>query len=251
MVEQEFIENNRYEIYGESGWENFDGVVVNTGDFDIHEIRTDNHSIKCTDKHKIYTSEGVRTADEVGKGDILFIQGGTTEEVISTRYIGKQNTTYDIFNSDSHKVHINQILTSNCDEFAFVEPSWKADEFWASNYPTVSASQTSKIIIISTPNGMYNKFHEIYTNAEEGRNTFKHSRYDYRVVPGRDEEWAKEQIRNLGKIKFNQEFGCFSGNSLININNTVTNEQECVTIGQLYERMSYEHCIRENSESET
>ena len=101
-----------------------------------------------------------------------------------------------------------------CDEFAFVEPSWKADEFWASNYPTVSASQNSKIIIISTPNGMYNKFHEIYTNAEEGRNTFKHARYDYKVVPGRDAVWAAEQMQNLGKIKFNQEFGCeFLGSS--------------------------------------
>jgi hypothetical protein len=148
-MEQEFIKNSRYEIYGESGWENFDGVVVNTGDFDIYEIKTDNHSIKCTDKHKIYTSEGVSTADEVERGDILFIQGGITEEVISTQYTGKQNTTYDIFNSDSHKVHINQILTSNCDEFAFVEPSWKAEEFWASNYPTISAAETSKIIIIS------------------------------------------------------------------------------------------------------
>ena len=71
-----------------------------------------------------------------------------------------------------------------CDEFAFVEPSWKADEFWASNYPTVSASPDSKIIIISTPNGLYNKFHEIYSKAEEGKNTFKHARYDYRAVRG-------------------------------------------------------------------
>ncbi len=101
-----------------------------------------------------------------------------------------------------------------CDEFAFVEPSWKADEFWASNYPTISASAESKIIIISTPNGLYNKFHEIYSNAEEGKNTFKHARFDYRAVPGRDEAWAREQMQNLGKVKFNQEFGCeFIGSS--------------------------------------
>jgi len=101
-----------------------------------------------------------------------------------------------------------------CDEFAFVEPSWKADEFWASNYPTISASKESKIIIISTPNGLYNKFHEIYSKAEEGKNTFKHARFDYRAVPGRDEEWAQEQMSNLGKVKFQQEFGCeFIGSS--------------------------------------
>ncbi len=101
-----------------------------------------------------------------------------------------------------------------CDEFAFVEPSWKADEFWASNYPTISASTESKIIIISTPNGLYNKFHEIYSKAEEGKNSFKHLRFDYKAVPGRDDDWAKEQMSNLGKVKFNQEFGCeFIGSS--------------------------------------
>lgn len=35
-----------------------------------------------------------------------------------------------------------------CDEFAFV-PQNNAEEFWASNYPTISSSETSKVIIIS------------------------------------------------------------------------------------------------------
>lgn len=100
------------------------------------------------------------------------------------------------------------------DEFAFVDPSWKADEFWASNYPTISASKTAKIIIISTPNGMYNKFHDLYINAVNKKNTFVHTKYDWKSVPGRDKAWAKEQLANLGRIKFNQEFGCeFIGSS--------------------------------------
>lgn len=94
------------------------------------------------------------------------------------------------------------------DEFAFVDPTWKADEFWKSNYPTISASKTAKIIIISTPNGLYNKFHEIYTKAEKGKNQFEHSFYDWRAVPGRDEEWAKRTKDDMGEIPFNQEFGC-------------------------------------------
>ena len=35
-----------------------------------------------------------------------------------------------------------------CDEFAFV-PSNNAEEFWSSNYPTISSSTKSKIVIIS------------------------------------------------------------------------------------------------------
>jgi phage FluMu gp28-like protein len=58
-----------------------------------------------------------------------------------------------------------------CDELAFV-PSNMAQEFWAANYPTLSASTTSKIIIISTPNGMGNLYHSLYVNAEKGENGF-------------------------------------------------------------------------------
>jgi hypothetical protein len=101
-----------------------------------------------------------------------------------------------------------------CDELAFVDPQWKADEFWASNYPTISASKTAKIIIISTPNGMYNKFHELYSKAEKKQNTFVPYFADWTRVPGRDEKWAAEQLANLGQIKFAQEFSCkFVGSS--------------------------------------
>lgn len=127
------------------------------------------------------------------------------------------------------------------DEFAFVEPSWKADEFWASNYPTIAASKDSKIIIISTPNGTFNKFHEIYTKAEKGENTFIAKKYDWTHVPGRDEKWAEEQKKNLGPIKFQQEFGCLDFSQVICINNSDTGQIEEITIGELYERLEREN----------
>jgi len=92
-----------------------------------------------------------------------------------------------------------------CDEFAFV-PENQAEEFWAANYPTISASRKSKIIIISTPNGLFNIFHKLYVDAESKRNTFAHTRVSWEEVPGRDEEWAEEQLMNLGPQKFAQEF---------------------------------------------
>lgn len=114
------------------------------------------------------------------------------------------------------------------DELAFVDPPWKADEFWTSNYPTVSAAQGSKIIIISTPNGMFNKFHEIYSKAEKGENTFVHAKYDWRSVPGRDDKWADEQRKNLGPIKFAQEYDCtFLGSS-----NTIIDGKTLVKLNQ-------------------
>jgi len=91
------------------------------------------------------------------------------------------------------------------DEFAFVRKN-VAEGFWSANYPTISASQESKICIISTPNGIFNLFHQIYSQAERGENEFKYIKSTWRDVPGRSDEWAKEQLRNLGKTRFAQEF---------------------------------------------
>jgi len=105
-----------------------------------------------------------------------------------------------------------------CDEFAFVN-SHQAEEFWSANYPTISSSKKSKIIIISTPNGMFNIFHRIYSQAERGKNTFVPTKISWQAVPGRDKEWALEQLENLGEQQFAQEFAVeFLGstNTLIN-----------------------------------
>jgi hypothetical protein len=107
-------------------------------------------------------------------------------------------TSPDAFRGES----INLLV---CDEFAFV-PGNQAEEFWAANYPTISASKTAKIVIISTPNGMFNIFHRIYSDAEINKNTFKPTKVTWVDVPGRDEEWAEEQRKNLGDRQFAQEF---------------------------------------------
>lgn len=107
-------------------------------------------------------------------------------------------TSPDAFRGESMNLLI-------CDEFAFV-PSNNAEEFWAANYPTISASKTAKIIVISTPNGMFNIFHRIYSQAVRGENTFVSTKVTWKEVPGRNQEWANEQLKNLGKQKFAQEF---------------------------------------------
>ena len=106
------------------------------------------------------------------------------------------------------------------DEFAFVEPPWLCEAFWMSNYPTISKSKVSKMIVISTPNGIGNLFHSLFTKAEKGINAFKHYKADWRCVPDRTEEWAKTEQNNMGKVRFAQEYLCeFLGSS-----NTVIEE---------------------------
>lgn len=105
--------------------------------------------------------------------------------------------------------------TYNCiflDEFAFV-PKNIAEEFITSVYPTISSGKTTKVIMVSTPNGM-NLFYKYWTDAVNGRNLYKPVEAHWSVVPGRDDKWAEDQIKQLGEEKFEQEFGCsFLGSS--------------------------------------
>lgn len=103
------------------------------------------------------------------------------------------------------------------DEFAFVPTHFQVD-FYTSVYPTISSGQTTKIIITSTPNGM-NMFYRLWTDAKNGKNSFVPFEAHWSMVPGRDEKWKEETIKNTSELQFRQEFGTdFLGsqNTLIN-----------------------------------
>lgn len=102
------------------------------------------------------------------------------------------------------------------DEFAHIHPNF-LNSFYRSIYPTLSSSNISRMIITSTANGL-NLFYQIYKNAIEGNNSFKPLRVDWWQVPGRDDEWKKREIKNLGSEElFNQEYG----NQFISSNNSI------------------------------
>ena len=103
------------------------------------------------------------------------------------------------------------------DEAAII-PNNIADEFFTSVYPTISAGETTKILLTSTPLG-YNHFWKFWNESLEGVNGFENMFIPYYEIPGRDEKWLEEQKQLLGDVKFNQEVMCeFLGstNTLIN-----------------------------------
>ena len=98
------------------------------------------------------------------------------------------------------------------DEFAFV-PDNIQEDFFKSVYPTISSGQTTKILVTSTPNGL-NLFYKLWVDSEEGRNNFKRVSVHWSDVPGRDEAWKEETIKNTSQEQFDQEFECeFLGSS--------------------------------------
>ena len=92
------------------------------------------------------------------------------------------------------------------DEFAFV-PNHVAEQFFASVYPTITSGKSTKVIIISTPNGM-NHFYKMWEDARNDKNDYITNEVHWSQVPGRDKKWKDETIKNTSKRQFAQEFEC-------------------------------------------
>lgn len=104
--------------------------------------------------------------------------------------------------------------TCLCDEFAFVDRSVQ-DSFLSSVIPTMSSGKTSQMIFLSTPKGR-ETFSNMWGEAVRGQSNFYPIKILWNQVPGRDEEWKKNMIKDLPnhEVQFNVEFGCaFIGSS--------------------------------------
>jgi hypothetical protein len=139
----------------------------------------------------------------------------------------------------------------NCvflDEFAFV-PNNIANEFFNSVYPVISSGKSTKIIIVSTPNGM-NLFYKLWMDSIEGRNNYKSFEIHWSMVPGRDEIWKEETVRNTSQRQFDQEFGCeFLGSSNTLISGYKLQQLRYIDPIAEFDKMKiYEHPIKENGE---
>ena len=120
------------------------------------------------------------------------------------------------------------------DEAAFIE-NWET--FFTSVFPTITSGKTTRVILVSTPNGM-NHFYSTWQNALEGKNDYKPIKVMWNEVPGRDEEWYQKTLAgmNFDHEKFSQEFSCVTGDTLIKIKDE-NNIEKYVTIEQLYSSM--------------
>ena len=135
----------------------------------------------------IWMQQGVKTWN---KGDVDLENG--------SRVFTSATTTSGIRGKSVNWLYIDE---------AAIIPNNIADEFFASVYPTISAGETTKILLTSTPLG-YNHFWKFWNEAEKGTNGFENMFIHYTEIPGRDDAWAEEQFKLLGEIKYNQEVLC-------------------------------------------
>ena len=103
------------------------------------------------------------------------------------------------------------------DEFAHV-PNNIAEDFFSSVYPTITSGQTTKVLMVSTPNGL-NLFYYYWKNANKkpgakGKNEYIPFEVHWSQIPLypdgplRDENWKEQQIKNTSEQQFQTEFEC-------------------------------------------
>jgi hypothetical protein len=92
------------------------------------------------------------------------------------------------------------------DEFAFI-PANISEQFFSSVYPTISSGKSSKVMIVSTPHGM-NMYYKIWNDSIHKRNDYVPVEVHWSEVPGRDDKWREETIRNTSEAQFATEFEC-------------------------------------------
>ena len=93
-----------------------------------------------------------------------------------------------------------------------------AKEIWTAAYPTLSTGGDA--LLISTPNGVGNFFHQKWVEAESelGDADFNRIKLKWDVHPQRDIEWRRKQDKRLGKKMAAQEYDASfesSGDNLI------------------------------------
>jgi hypothetical protein len=89
------------------------------------------------------------------------------------------------------------------DEAAFIR---NFDELWMGLYSTLSTG--GRAIVLSTPNGVGDKYHELCAKAQDGENEFNLVKLMWDVHPERDDEWFNTETKNMSRKQIAQELMC-------------------------------------------
>ncbi len=223
---QKYVKNEDYEILTPHGWESFDGVIKNEFDKNGKIISfEDGTQISATLEHIFYIEGEETKVSDMQVGMRLDTLTGSL--LISNLENTVLEYSYDIHNTNSHKIACNGLITHQCDELAFV-PNNIAVSFWTAVQPVLA--EGGGCIVTSTPKNDEDQFAQIWKGAnvttddygndlgtEIGENGFFPIKVAWWEHPDRDEEWAAPFRASLGKARFAQEFECLVGDTMVDV----------------------------------
>lgn len=233
-------------ILTEKGLRLFDGFICQ-GVQPIVRLEISNELsttyLDCTLDHELMNTEGVyiKVAD-LKIGDLLVDWCDGVQKVLSVSH-QPEAVVYDALNvEETHSYITNGLVSHNCsllalDEFAHLDIGM-ADEFIKSVFPTISSAESAKMILISTPKGL-NHFYKLWHDAEHGLNDFTPVEGKWQENPNRNQEWADKQLKELGKVGYQQEIECIGGETPITVKDITTGEVFTTTIQNLHEAFDY------------
>ena len=235
-MQKTFAPNNgRFKIKTDNGFSDFIGVTKSESTYLTLHIFYEGGSIILTPDHEIFVNENqTKLASELSIGDKILSSDGLLHV---TNIIEKfSKSIYDVLEVEKKNRFFScaqfsksLILIKNClyiDELGFVPA---AEEFYESVYPTISSSDTSKVIITSTPKGL-NFFYKMWIEAETGISEYIAYDVKWYEHPDRDQTWYDSQVANLNAKSVDQEINCIAANTIINVDNTD------IAIGDLYNK---------------
>jgi hypothetical protein len=216
------MQSGRFEVMTDSGYCDFKGIAYGKSANELYDVDGE----LFTEDHTFVINGTLNNAKYIGtktdKKDIVY-------ELL---HVNNLEHTYLSYGSDENSLCTKN--NKNClvlDEFAFLDKganSSLADEFIKSVFPTISSAKdkkNSKIIVISTPNGM-NAFYRIWSKALVGKNDFIPYKIDWRKVPRSvsPEDFKDNQVNIIGELAFKQEYECVAEDTLITLKNEDTGE---------------------------
>lgn len=202
-----YINNIDYEVLTPKGFKDFKGIKKTIRYDNIKFIFNDNSSIIVTPEHRFLVRKNIfRRASKLKIGNKIL-----TKKVINIEYnVNCSDNFYDLIEvSDGNIYNTSNVVSHNC---GWIE-SDKYDAFQDSVIPTLATSDNTKIVKISTPNGL-NHFYKEVEEAKNNQNGYIYFEVTWRDIDTYTQEWADEEIKRIGITKFNQNYNVkFLGSS--------------------------------------
>jgi hypothetical protein len=183
------VKNIEYDILTPSGYSNFKGISMKEVGVLFNIEFSDGSNLSCTENHLIkLTNTDFLEACHLQIGDEL--ENGILVENISYE-IGKFYVFDPIDVEMYNEYYSNSVISHNC---AFIP---NVEDIWISSQQTLATGGGA--IILSTPNGVGNFFHQLWVESESKTNSrFHQIKLPWTVHPDRDQSWRDKQDDLLG-----------------------------------------------------
>ena len=223
------------QVLTKNGFKKYDGLLVKYDKKEKIKLHlSNNKKLIGTLDHKVLNNKNqyIECKDLV-IGDVLYpnLIINNIEKLISN------DPVYDLVNvHEQHSYYTNSVISHNCvilDEYAHVGNNL-AEEFFTSVYPVISSGENSKIVVISTSKGL-NHYYKLFTDALAKRNDYFPIDIHWTRIPGRDEKFKEEFIRNTSLNQWMQEIESLDKTTCISIEKGGIIHN--ITIGELYDEL--------------